>query len=555
MYLYSMIFIMVVILFCAFILGLNYARRQVTNELLNGQKPRLPAKPLAGNGVFVLIILIVGGGIGISVLYYLSQIANQHSASAAKSEAGKVSPRQVLYWIDPMEPNIHYQKPGTSPMGMTLEPVYAKDGNDELPANTIKLPAAYVDNLGVKTTPVVSTNSAANGFSAYGSIESDETRISYVTSYANGWVRNLLAKTTQMTVKKGQLLAQIYSPTLVNAENEYLTALQSKNELLIAAARDKLIALHIDSRQITAIDKTGQVSQLIDIYAPQDGIISALNIRQGDYITPDSKLFTIVDLSQVWLIANVFAANANQLKIGSAANATFDGINNRVWSGKVDYIYPEVDSATRTVRVRVVLKNPDLALKPNLYGNVQFGAVNADAKLIAPTSAIIMSSRGNKVLVARESGEFQVRSITTGGEIGDNTVVLSGLAIGERVVTEGEFMLDSEANLNAGLARIDSSATAPAGESSAMAAMPGMDMHGMEMKPAEMNHAAMKMNSDQKPMGHDKAHASPAHKKPAKTMNMDHGKMNMSSAKMDMGNMQMNGDMDMNHGAMGGHDD
>lgn len=552
MYFYSMIFIVVIILFCAFILGLNYARKQVTSELLNASKPLLPAKALANNRIFVLIMLVILAGVGIGALYYLSQLADRHSRTNSQNEAVKTSKRQVLYWIDPMEPNIHYQKPGTSPMGMTLEAVYAKGANDELPANTIKLPSAYVDNLGVKTTPVINTNSAANGFSAYGSIESDETRISYVTSYANGWVRNLLAKTTQMAVKKGQLLAQIYSPTLVNAENEYLTALQSKNELLIAAARDKLMALHIDSRQIAVIDKTGQVSQLIDIYAPQDGIISALNIRQGDYITPDSKLFTIVDLSQVWLIANVFAANVNQLKIGSVANATFDGMNNRVWSGKVDYIYPEVDGATRTVRVRIVLKNPDLALKPNLYGNVQFAALSAASKLIVPTSAIIMSSSGNRVVVAGESGEFQVRNITTGGEIGDNTLVLSGLAIGERVVTEGEFMLDSEANLNAGLARIDStSATAAAttGESSAMADMPGMNMQH-----PTMNHAEMKMNPSNQPISHAKMHSSQAHKMPAKTMKMDHSKMNMSSAKMDMGGMQMDGDMNMNH-STGGHDD
>ncbi|TXJ00434.1 MAG: efflux RND transporter periplasmic adaptor subunit [Neisseriales bacterium] len=385
-----------------------------------------------------------------------------------------------LYWIDPMEPKVHYPKGGTSPMGMELEPVYPKDNDEELPTNSIKLPASYISNLGVKTS-IVQSGTGDNSFISYANVESNETKVSFITSYANGWVRKLVAKTPQMPIKKGQLLAQIFSPTIINAENEYQSALISKNEATIIAAKNKLLTLHVDPIQINAITATTPVNQLINIYAPQNGILTSLNIREGDYITPDKQLFALTDLSSVWMIANVFEKQVSQIKVGMPVKVNISGVLGRDWSGKVDYVYPQLDDATRTIRVRVVLNNPDFVLKPGMYGSVLFNSSNKATTLLVPTQAIIMSTSENRVVVALGDGVFQVRKIIIGNEIGEMTQIISGLSSGEQVVSNGEFMLDSEASLSAGISRIDSSSpqvisSSPKTEST----MSGMDMSNMK---------------------------------------------------------------------------
>lgn len=413
-----------------------------------------------------------------------TDVSNERSDQvlANPSSNNQSAAKIPLYWIDPMEPKVHYPKGGTSPMGMELEPVYPKEGNEILPANSIKLSASYIDNLGVKTT-LVQSSLGGNSFSTYASVESNDAKVTLITSYANGWVRNLIARTPQMPIKKGQLLAQIFAPSIINAENEYQSALISKNEAIIAAAKNKLLALHVDPIQISAITTTAPVSQLINIYAPQNGILTSLNVREGDYITPDKQLFTLTDLSSVWMIANVFEKQASQVKIGAPVTVTISGMLGRSWSGKVDYVYPQLDDATRTIRVRVVLNNPDLTLKPSMYGNVQFNSANKSSRLVIPTQAIIMSSTGNRVVVALGGGVFQVRQIIIGNEIAEMTQVISGLSSGEQVVSNGEFMLDSEASLSAGISRLDGAnpSAAPSSAPKAESNMEGMDMSKMKM--------------------------------------------------------------------------
>jgi Cu(I)/Ag(I) efflux system membrane fusion protein len=360
-----------------------------------------------------------------------------------------------IYWIDPMEPNVHYAKPGKSAMGMELVPVYSKPKDENQPKNSIKLPQGYVNNLGVVTVPVVSSN-LANQISTYAYVESDENKIAYVTSYTNGWVRNLVVKSSDTQVKKGQLLAQIYSPTIINAEQEYLMAMQSNNKLLADAALKKLNAFHVSEVQIKQLQQTKTVSQLINIYAPQMGIISGLNIREGDYVTPETKLFNIVDLSSVWLIASVFEKQAQWLKVGNKAIAKFAAYPDKTWQGTVEYIYPQVDPQTRSLKARLRFDNPSLMLKPNMYGNITIATSPKLGKLSIPEEAVIRGANGNRVIVALGNGIFQVRKITLGDETNGQVEVLSGLNSGESVVKSGEFMLDSEANLNSAVDKLDS---------------------------------------------------------------------------------------------------
>jgi uncharacterized membrane protein len=239
-----------------------------------------------------------------------------------------------IYWIDTMEPTIHYNKPGKSAMGMELVPVYSKP-TTEL-KDTIRLPQSYIDNLGVVTAPVLSS-SLDNSINTYAYVEPAETNIAYVTVYTSGWVRKLLVKSVAATVKSGQLLAQIYSPIIINAEEEYLMANQSGNKILAAAAIKKLNAFHVSEIQIKQLQQTHVASQLINIYAPQNGIVSELNVREGDYVSPETKIFNIVDLSSVWLIAEVFEKQVKLLKIGNTAIAKFAAYPGKTWTGKVEY--------------------------------------------------------------------------------------------------------------------------------------------------------------------------------------------------------------------------
>lgn len=361
-----------------------------------------------------------------------------------------------LYWIDPMEPSVHYAKSGKSAMGMELVPVYPKSGAEtsSQPANSIKLSQGYIDNLGVVTVPVTN-GSMDNPISTYAYVEPDENKITYVTFYANGWVKHLLVRSKDTLVKKGQLLAQIYSPTIINAEQEYLMASTSNNKLLENAAVKKLNSLHVSSTQIEQLQRTKNVTQLINVYAPQNGIVAELNVREGDYITPETKIFNIVDLSSIWLIAQVFEKQAKWLKIGNPAIAKFASYPDKVWRGTVEYIYPQVDTQTRSLKARIRFDNPNLILKPNMYGNITIATAPTTDKLSIPEEAVIRYPNDNHVIVALGNGVFQVRRVTLGDEINGQIEILSGLTLSERVVKSGEFMLDSDANLNVAVDKLD----------------------------------------------------------------------------------------------------
>lgn len=368
------------------------------------------------------------------------------------------SDKTPAYWIDPMEPSVHYSKPGKSAMGMELVPVYPKsrdeNGTSSQAANSIKLSQGYIDNLGVVTAPVVDS-SMNNPISTYAYVEPDENKIAYVTFYANGWIKHLLIKSKDTPVKKGQLLAQIYSPTIINAEQEYLMASTSNNKLLENAAIKKLNALHVSGVQIQELQRTKSVAQLINVYAPQNGIITELNVRAGDYITPETKIFNIVDLSSIWLIAQVFEKQAQQLKVGNTASAKFAPYPDKVWHGSIEYIYPQVDAQTRSLKARIRFDNPNLILKPNMYGNITIATQPKANKLSIPEEAVIRYPNANRVIVALGNGVFQVRQVTLGDETNGQIEILSGLNLGERVVKSGEFMLDADANLNGAIDKLD----------------------------------------------------------------------------------------------------
>lgn len=368
------------------------------------------------------------------------------------SSHSPIPEKKPLYWIDAMEPAVHYPGPGKSHMGMELVPVYPDDQKSD--PSSVRIAPAVINNLGVRTV-TVKQGELARRIEAVGYVEPNENKISHIHSYADGWIKKMFVYTVGEFVKKDQILFQIYSPILVNAQEEYLVALKNKDLELAEAAIKKLQALHVSESQIQQLKTTKKSAQLIDIVSSQEGVITALNVREGMRISPEIELMSLVDLSSIWMIAQLFEKQANWVKVGEKAEAKLAAFPDKIWQGEIEYIYPQVDPVTRALKVRFRFNNPESILKPNMYANVIFFGEPKLNVLSIPTEALIRSSQGNRIIVSLGNGHFQVRSVTTGIESGEQIEILSGLRAGEQVVISGQFLIDSEANLKAGLERIE----------------------------------------------------------------------------------------------------
>lgn len=372
-------------------------------------------------------------------------------------EGQTIAEKKPIYWVDAMEPTIHYPGPGKSRMGMELTPVYPKESQTEDKA-TVRISSAIVNNLGVRVA-TVEQGMLARQIESVGYVEPNENKISHMHTYAEGWIKKLFVKTVGEAVKKDQLLMQLYSPTLINAQEEYLIALGSNNQSLINASYKKMQTLHISEQQIQRVKSTKRAEQLIDIYSHQPGVVIELNVREGMRVTPDTEMMSLVDLSSIWMIAQVFEDQANWVKVGESAEARLSAFPGKVWKGLVEYIYPQVDPTTRTLKVRFRFNNPDGVLKPNMYANITLFIESKSNVLSIPLEALLRSSHGDRVIVSLSDGRFQARSVTTGIESGDKIEILSGLKAGEKVVVSGQFLIDSETNLQAGLERLEPSSS------------------------------------------------------------------------------------------------
>ncbi|HLB43212.1 MAG TPA: efflux RND transporter periplasmic adaptor subunit [Gammaproteobacteria bacterium] len=368
------------------------------------------------------------------------------------SERSSVPEKKPMYWVDTMEPTIHYPGPGKSRMGMELVPVYPE--GQEGDQSGVRISPVVINNLGVRTTSVIQ-GTLARRIEAVGYVEPNENKISHIHSYSDGWVRKMFVNTVGAPVKKDQVLLQLYSPMLINAQEEYLIALDSRDKDLTDASIKKLQALHISPQQIQQLINTKKSSQLVDIVSPQDGVLTELNVREGMKITPETEMMSLVDLSSIWMIAQVFEDQSVWVKVGELAEARLSAFPNKIWKGEVEYVYPQVDPTTRTLKVRFRFNNPDEILKPNMYANISLFTKPKENILSIPLEALIRSSQGDRVIVSLGNGHFQVRPVTTGIESGDQVEILSGLHADERVVASGQFLIDSEANLKAGLERVE----------------------------------------------------------------------------------------------------
>ena len=363
--------------------------------------------------------------------------------------AAEEGDREILYWVAPMDPNYRRDKPGKSPMGMELIPVYA-DGGD---GSSITISPAVVQNLGVRTAEAELTR-LWRGIDTVGYVDFDESKLSHIHLRTEGWIEKLYVQSEGERVRKGQRLLDIYSPELVNAQEEYIQAFKINNKGMLQASRDRLVALGIPANQINQLKKTRRARQTIAIYAPQDGVVSTLPVREGMYVKPATRIMSLADLSSVWLLAEIFERQSDWVRVGHPAEVRLTYLPGRKWEGRVEYIYPSLDPKTRTLKVRLRFDNPNEDLKPNMYANVKIFGGPKDDTIVIPIEALIRTGREERVVLALGEGRFASRQVESGIESGDWVEILGGISPGDKVVVSGQFLIDSEANLKASMARM-----------------------------------------------------------------------------------------------------
>ncbi|MBT8107338.1 MAG: efflux RND transporter periplasmic adaptor subunit [Gammaproteobacteria bacterium] len=393
------------------------------------------------------IIIVAAILAAVAVGYFAGRSQTpQPEAAAASAE------REILYWVAPMDPNFRRDEPGKSPMGMDLVPVYADEVANK--PGVVKIDPTLVNNLGVRTA-VAERGTLPRRIETVGYIGYDEDTLQHVHTRVDGWIEKLATTASGDPVKKGQLLFELYSPTLVNAQQEYLAALASSNAGLKSASRDRLIALGITTSQIGRLDKERSVSQRVRVYAETDGVIAQLGVREGMFVTPATEVMSIAQLDKVWVVAEVFERQSAWVEPGQAATVQLDYLPGAVLRGTVDYVNPELDPVTRTLKVRLRFDNEGAKLLPNMFARVVIDGAAIGNIVHVPREAVVRGGSSSRVVVDVGDGVFESRKVLVGIESGDRVAIRRGLKEGERVVVSAQFLIDSESNIDSALGRME----------------------------------------------------------------------------------------------------
>jgi len=395
----------------------------------------------------IIIAIIIGAAIGAGTL---GLFLNPNSEGPKTNSEEK----KPLYWVAPMDSNYRRDKPGKSPMGMDLIPVYEDESStDDFGPGAVRVAPHVVNNLGVRTAPVELENMHTE-ISTVGYVQYDEDKLIHIHPRVDGWIEKLYVKAEGDPVEKGQPLYSLYSPQLVNAQEELLIALKRNNGSLVTAAKDRLKALQLSAGLIKELEQTKKVQQTITFYSPQAGVVDGLKIREGFYVKPGDTLLSIGKLDQVWVEAEVFERDAALIKEGLPVSMTLDYLPGEDWTGVVDYVYPALNSKTRTLRVRLKFSNPDFQLKPNMFAQVSIHANQADSAIIVPKEAVIRTGKQDRVVLALGDGQFKSIEVTIGRVDKDSIEILSGLNEDDVVVTSAQFLIDSESSKSSDFKRM-----------------------------------------------------------------------------------------------------
>ena len=398
--------------------------------------------------ITISVALVAAVVVGVAIGRSSSTGSDLQQGSSGTTES------DILYWVAPMDPNYQRDEPGKSPMGMDLVAVYA-DEVDAVPG-TVKIDPTIVNNLGVRTAVAMKTP-LSRRIETVGYIGYDEDTLQHIHTRVDGWIETLAVKTTGDPVAKGQLLFELYSPTLVNAQQEYLATLRSDNAMLRTASRDRLAALGVTESEIVRLEKERRASQRVRVYAEADGVVAHLGVREGIFVTPATEVMSVARLDRVWVLAELFERQAAWVAPGQQAEVELDYLPGKSWKGTVDYVYPELDATTRTLKVRIRFNNEGEVLRPNMFARVTLLGVETEPVVHVPREALIRGGNVDRVVLSLGNGRFRAQPVNTGIESGDRVAIRNGLSEGDLIVTSGQFLLDSESNIESALKRMEES--------------------------------------------------------------------------------------------------
>ena len=349
-------------------------------------------------------------------------------------------------------------RPVPTPTSVDL-PTYTTSTAGEIPPTAFRITPEKQQLIGVQYG-TVEYQTISKSLRAVGKVAYDETKLTRINPKIEGWIETVYVDFTGKLVQKGQPLLSIYSPDLVQTQQEYLLAIKGRRQIgespfseavnfsesLVQSARRRLELWDVSEQQLRELEKRGTALRAMTIYAPASGFVMTRNAFPRQRVMPETELYTLADLSTVWIIADIYEFEAADVKLGQPATVTLSSFPEREFTGKITYIFPQVDNATRTLKVRIELANKGFALKADMFADVVL-QINYGNKLVVPQEAVMDSGTEQLVYVSLDEGYFEPRRIQIGAKVDNKYIVLGGLQAGERIVTSGNFLIDSESKL------------------------------------------------------------------------------------------------------------
>lgn len=379
---------------------------------------------------------------------------------------GQPKIKNILFYRSPMNPDVTSPVPAKDAMGMDYVPVYAEGDISDV-AGTVKINPVVQNNIGLRTA-VAERRSMSRSIRTVGRIDYNEEKLLRLHPKVEGWIKRMRVDKTGQHVAPDEILLEIYSPKLVATQQEYLLALQNYESLkdsrfddirrgaiaLVSSSRDRLSLFDVPEHQIEELEKTKSVKETIHIHAPVGGTVINIGARQGQYVSPGTELYQIVDLSTVWVYADIYEYELPWVEEGDSVEITMASLPGKVLKGNLSYIYPYAESKTRTTKVRLVFENPDLLLRPEMFAEVTIHSQEKADLVVVPAEAVVRSGEYNQIFVMKEEGVFEPRKVTLGVESRGYVAVLEGIQAGERVVVSAQFLIDSESKLREATAKM-----------------------------------------------------------------------------------------------------
>jgi membrane fusion protein, copper/silver efflux system len=425
----------------------------------------------------VVLGAVLLGGAAFGYWFAQQGMLTRTSSAASDVSTSSTEKRKVLYWHDPMVPNVRFDKPGKSPyMDMQLVPVYADEGAG---GAAVRVSDTVSQNLGIRLGKVEKVDLRAR-LSAVGSVAFDEGLLELVQARVEGYITHLYVKAPLERVRRGQPLAQIVSPAWISAQEEYLALLSARSErgqAIRDAARRRLAVLGVPEATIRNIETQSKTNATTTIAAPIDGVVTELGVRDGASFMAGAPLFRINGLTSVWVIAQLPEAQVSLVTMGSSVTARATAWPGKEFKGRILALLPDIDAQTRTMPIRIGIENPHSLLAPGMFVSLTLDAAAGAPQLVVPSEAVIMTGERNVVIVARDGDGFDVADVTVGAEAEGKTAILSGLKQGQLIVVSGQFLIDSEASLKSTVSRLTSRGPSPAPQRTTVDAAAGEASH------------------------------------------------------------------------------